>query len=150
MPHAAEPLRVTTLPTELRKSSLLGAEITLPTGMTSIDLSALSEDDKNTLRAGLFDNGVVVIRNQQGLDPNVMPALGKLFDPTAWDIHSGGEKMVTDAKNILSANRGSRVPRAQQVSVIGKGKFKGHEGISELDLKHVVSFKHLLLPNTRH
>ncbi|CAO2650232.1 Nn.00g015240.m01.CDS01 [Neocucurbitaria sp. VM-36] len=137
MPHAAEPFRVTPISTELRKSSLLGAEITLPTGMKCIDISALSESDKEILRAGLFDNGVLVIRNQQGLDPNVMPTLGKLFDPTAWDIHSGGEKMVTDAKNILSANRGARVPRAQQVSVIGKGKFRGHEGIEDLDLKHV-------------
>ncbi|KAF2635709.1 alpha-ketoglutarate dependent xanthine dioxygenase [Massarina eburnea CBS 473.64] len=137
MPHAAEPLTVRRLPEAQGKSSHLGAEARLPTGMQHIDLFALSEDDKQALREGLFENGVVVIRNQQGLDPNVMPQIGKFFDSTAWDIHSGGVKMVTDAKNILSVNRGARIPRAQQVSVIGKGRFRDHEGIEELDLKHV-------------
>jgi hypothetical protein len=139
MPHAAEPLRVTPLPASLRKSSLIGAEVTPPTGMHHIDPSALSFIDQRILRDSLFNNGVVVIRKQQGLDPSVMPALGRFSDSTAMNVHSGGEKMVTDKKNILSANRGARVPRAQQVSIIGKGKFKGHEGIEELDLKHVVS-----------
>ncbi|KAF2708056.1 hypothetical protein K504DRAFT_477543 [Pleomassaria siparia CBS 279.74] len=137
MSHAVEPLSVPPLPAELRKSTLLGTKVTLPTSMGHIDISALSESDKETLCSGLFENGVVVIRNQQGLDPNVVPQLGRFFDAAAWDIHSGGEKMVTDEKNILSVNRGARVPRAQQVSVIGKGRFLGHEGIEELDLKQV-------------
>ncbi|KAK8066203.1 Clavaminate synthase-like protein [Apiospora hydei] len=66
-----------------------------------------------------------------------MPQIGRFFDETAWDIHSGGEKMVTDAKNILSQNRGARVPRAPQVSIIGKGKWTGYEELPDLDLKHV-------------
>lgn len=138
MPHCEEPLRVDPLPEGLRKSSLIGAEVTLPTGMQLLDLDALSDQDKKTLRDGLFDNGVVVIHNQQGLDPEVMPKIGHLFDLTAGDVHSGGDKVVTDKKNILAQNRGSRVPRAPQVTIIGKGKWTGHEGLPELDLKHVV------------
>lgn len=143
MPHIEEPLRVTPLPKDVRKDSLLGGEVTLPTGMKLLDLDALSEQDKKTLREGVFNNGVIVIRGQDGMSPAVMPKIGKFFDESAWDVHSGGPKMVTDKKNILSQNNGARVPRAQQVSVIGKGKWYGHEGIPELDLKHVVSL-HLI------
>lgn len=139
MPHIEEPLRVDPLPAELRKDSKVGAVVTLPTGMPYLDTEALSEQDQKTLRDGLFNHGAIVIRNQQGLDPSLMPKIGKFFDPTAWDIHSGGEKVVSDKKNILSMNRGARVPRAPQVNIIGKGKWTGHEDIPELDLKHVVS-----------
>ncbi|KAH9906293.1 alpha-ketoglutarate dependent xanthine dioxygenase [Xylariomycetidae sp. FL2044] len=137
MPHLSEPLRVCPVPDSERKSSLLGAEVVLPSGMQHLDPDALNDADAQALREGLFRHGVVVVRNQQGLDPAVMPRIGKFFDATARDIHSGGDKMVTDAKNILSLNRGARVPRAPQVTIIGKGKFAGHEGIPELDLKHV-------------
>ncbi|KAF2757425.1 Clavaminate synthase-like protein [Pseudovirgaria hyperparasitica] len=51
--------------------------------------------------------------------------------------HSGGEKQVTGTRNILSQNNCSRIPRAPQVTVIGSGRFENHEGISELDLKHL-------------
>lgn len=146
MPHAEQGLYVSPLPAELRKSSLVGAEVILPTGMRHLDFDALTDKDKAVFRDGLFNNGAIVIRNQQGLDPAVLPNIGKFFDETAWDIHSGGEKTVTDKKNILAQNRGARVPRAPQVSVIGKGKWVGYEGLPDLDLKHVVSRYPRVLP----
>jgi hypothetical protein len=142
MPHVEEALRIEPLPTEVRKHSLIGAEVILPTGMRYLDTGALTEQDKKVLRDGLFNNSVLVFRNQQGLDPSSMPKIGKFFDETAWNIHSGGEKKMSNQKNILSQNRGARVPRAPQVTVIGKGKWTGHEGLDELDLKHVVSRSH--------
>ncbi|KAK8034240.1 sulfonate dioxygenase [Apiospora rasikravindrae] len=137
MAHMVKPLRIVPLAAELRKNSGIGAEVVLPPSMRHLDMDGLSDEEKATLRSGLFDHGVLVVRNQQGLDPNVMPQIGRFFDETAWDIHSGGAKMVTDAKNILSQNRGSRAPRAPQVSIIGKGKWTGYEGLADLDLKHV-------------
>ncbi|KAK7934907.1 sulfonate dioxygenase [Apiospora marii] len=137
MPHVVESLRVVPLGAELRKQSELGAEVVLPSSMKHLDFESLSEEEKTTLRSGLFDNGVLVVRNQQGLDPNVMPRIGRFFDETAWDINSGGENMLTDSKSILSKNRGARVPRAPQVIIIGKGKWTGYEGLPDLDLKHV-------------
>ncbi|KAF2084924.1 alpha-ketoglutarate dependent xanthine dioxygenase [Saccharata proteae CBS 121410] len=137
MPHFDEPLRISPLAADIRKATMLGAEAILPTGMPILDLEKLSAADKENLRNGVFKNGVVVVRNQQGLDPATLPKIAKIFDETAWDIHSGGEKMVTDQKNILAQNRGARIPRAPQVSVIGKGKFVDYEGLPELDLKHV-------------
>ncbi|KAI1339805.1 alpha-ketoglutarate dependent xanthine dioxygenase [Xylariaceae sp. FL0016] len=137
MPHLSEHLRIAPLPPSERKASLLGGEVILPSGMRYLDPDALNDVDKESLRNGLFQHGVLVVRDQQGLDPVLMPHIGKFFDETAWDVHSGGDKMVTDAKNILSLNMGARIPRAPQVQVIGKGKFEGHEGIPELNLKHV-------------
>lgn len=141
MPHFEEVLRVTPLPADLRKDSLIGAEVTLPQGMQHLDPDKLSDKDTQTLRDGLFNHGVVVIRNQQSLDPTIMPRLAHVFDATAGVVHSGGDKVVSDKKNILAQNNGSRVPRAPQVTVIGKGKWLGHEGIPELDMKHMVCNK---------
>lgn len=142
MPHVQEALRVEPLPAEVRRQSLIGAEVILPTGMRYLDPEALAEPDKKTLREGLFKHGVLVFRNQDGINPAIMPEIGKFFDETAWNIHSGGEKKMSNKKNILSQNRGARLPRAPQVTVIGKGKWTGHEGLDELDLKHVVSRPH--------
>ena len=137
MPHKIEQLEVVPLPVELRKETGLGAEVLLPPSMPLLDLSALTEEDRETLRNGLFTHQVLVVRDQQGIDPAMIPELAKIFDPTVRDIHSGGKDQVRDKKNILSQNNGSRIPRAPQVSVIGSGNTNGHEGIMDLDLKHV-------------
>jgi hypothetical protein len=58
--------------------------------------------------------------------------LRKVFDPNATDIHSAGEKAVSNPKNILSAYKAGRKTRAPQVGIIGSGKFQDYEGIKEL------------------
>ncbi|RMZ25798.1 hypothetical protein D0859_10151 [Hortaea werneckii] len=120
MPHLLEPLAIRPLDDELRKKTLLGAEVILPSSIRHLDVSQLSTEEHDTLREALFKNGVLV-----------------LFDPAPLDIHSGGAKQVTDPKNILSQNGCTRVPSAPQVTVIGQGKYYDHEGISEIDLKHL-------------
>jgi hypothetical protein len=80
---------------------------------------------------------VLVIRDQAGLDPSVLVGLAKLFDPAPLDHHSGGAKQVTDPNNILSLNNCSRIPKAPQVTVIGKGRVEDHQGLSELNLQHL-------------
>ncbi|KAK8191992.1 alpha-ketoglutarate dependent xanthine dioxygenase [Phyllosticta capitalensis] len=134
---APSPLRVVPLPAELRKSSQLGAEVVLPSGMHHLSLDKLTEQEKTTLKDGLYQHGILVVRDQHGIHPGVMPQIGKFFDETAGEIHSAGEKMVTDKRNILSQNRGARNPRATQVGIIGKGRFDNVEGCLNLDLKHV-------------
>lgn len=126
------------LPSDIRQSSDIGAEIHLPSP-GPLDLASLTADDKDTLRKALFENQVIVIRNQQGIDPKVLPQLAKIFDPTASDIHSAGEKAVSDPRNILSAYKAGRIPRAPQVGIIGSGKFKNYEGLDELEVIHLVS-----------
>ncbi|GAB7355487.1 hypothetical protein MBLNU459_g5982t1 [Dothideomycetes sp. NU459] len=137
MPALTEPLRIVPLSPDVRKSSQIGAEVVLPTSMACLELDGFSDQDKDTLRRGLYDNNVLVIRNQTGLSPEVLPQLGRLFDETAWNMHSGGLKAVIDPKNILAANRAVRIPRAPQVTVIGQGNFDGYEGVEKISLKHV-------------
>jgi alpha-ketoglutarate-dependent taurine dioxygenase len=137
MPHIVDPLRIQPLDAELRNDTKLGAEVLLPSTQKLLDLDALSESDKETLRKALFAHGVLVIRDQAGLDPSVLVGLAKLFDPAPLDHHSGGAKQVTDPNNILSLNNCSRIPKAPQVTVIGKGRVEDHQGLSELNLQHL-------------
>ncbi|RMZ08226.1 hypothetical protein D0864_01794 [Hortaea werneckii] len=139
MPHLLEPLSIQPLTNELRKETLLGAEVILPSSLRHLDVSQLSTEEHDTLREALFENGVLVVKGQDGIKPTDLVSLAKLFDPAPLDIHSGGAKQVTDPKNILSQNGCTRVPSAPQVTVIGQGKYYDHEGIPEIDLKHLVS-----------
>lgn len=138
MPHRLGKIEVLPLGPELRKETELGAEVILPSSMPLLDVSALTHEDEENLKAGLFEHQVLVIRNQEGIDPAMLPRLARIFDPTLKEIHSGGKNQVTDEKNILSQNNCSRIPRAPQVTVIGSGNTAGHEGIQDLELKHVV------------
>lgn len=108
-------VRFQLLPESIRQDSRIGAEVVLPKHMPILDLALLSEDDRSQLRQALFQNQVVVIRNQQGIDASVLPQLAKVFDPHASDIHSAGEKAVSDPRNILSAYKAGRIPDAPQV-----------------------------------
>lgn len=138
MPHKTGALEVVPLSPALRKDTELGAEVLLPSSMPLLDAFALTTQDQEKLTAGLFEHQVLIIRNQAGNDPGILPQLARTFDPTLRDIHSGGRNQVTDESNILSQNNSSRIPRARQVSVIGSGNTNGHEGIYDLELKHVV------------
>lgn len=137
MPHIIDPLRIHPLDVVLRKDTKLGAEVLLPSSMNLLDLQKLSKNDRQTLREALFAHGVLVIRDQAGLEPTVLVELAKLFDPAPLDHHSGGAKQVTDPNNILSLNNCSRIPHAPQVTVIGKGRFEDHQGLSEVNLQHL-------------
>ena len=137
MPHIVDPLRIQPLDAELRKDTKLAAEVLLPSTQRLLDLNELSENDKETLRKALFAHGVLVVRDQAGLEPTALVGLAKLFDPAPLDHHSGGAKQVTDPNNILSLNNCSRIPKAPQVTVIGKGRVEDHQGRREMDLQHL-------------
>ncbi|CAI7621547.1 hypothetical protein N7533_013140 [Penicillium manginii] len=130
-------LKFETLPDEIRQSSAIGAQIQLPTGMPILEPENLTETDKKTLQQALFENQVIVIRKQKGIDATVLPKLAKIFDKSASDIHSAGEKAVSDPKNILSAYKAGRHPKAPQVGIIGSGKFQDYEGLKEIEVVHL-------------
>lgn len=137
MPESTS-LTFSLLPDTIRQSSAIGAEVQLPPGMSKLDLERLTENDKETLRKALFENQVIVIRGQKGIDPTVLPQFAMVFDPSASDVHSAGEKAVSDPKNILSAYKAGRIPRAPQVGIIGSGTFHDYEGLKELEVIHLV------------
>ncbi|ETS77215.1 hypothetical protein PFICI_11089 [Pestalotiopsis fici W106-1] len=122
---------------DVRQDTAIGAEIKLPSDMPILDLERLTAQDKDVLRQALFENQVIVIRGQKGVDPTVLPELAKIFDDSAIGIHSAGEKAVSDPRNILSAYKAGRIPKAPQVGIIGSGKFQNYEGIPELEVIHL-------------
>lgn len=119
MPHSEisneAQLRVKLLPRDIRQSSQIGAEIILPSSTPILNLDNLSDIDKHVLREAVFDNSVVVIRKQHGINPEVLPELAKVFDKYASNLHSAGKNAVSDPKNILSSYKAGRIPRAPQV-----------------------------------
>ncbi|KAH8651228.1 alpha-ketoglutarate dependent xanthine dioxygenase [Xylariales sp. PMI_506] len=133
----ADHLSFELLQPEVRQESAIGAQINLPADMPILDLDRLTQADKDNLRKALFENQVIVIRNQKGVDATVLPKLAKIFDESALDIHSAGEKAVSDPRNILSAYKAGRIPRAPQVGIIGSGKFTNYEGLDELEVIHL-------------
>jgi len=122
----------------LRKETWIGAEVLLNNGPHPIDPSSLTPEDVSVLKQALYDNSVLVIRKQQGIDPLVLEKLASIWDPDMINVHSAGKDQVRDPRSILSRNNGARLPHAQNVQVIGNGKFEDYEGLS-LDLVHVVS-----------
>lgn len=115
MPHASSTLAIRPLPAKLSKSSEIGAEVILPASSPLLNTAALSTDEADILRQALYKHSVLVIRKQNGIKPEVLLQIGKLFDVNAPGVHSGGEKQVDDEKNILARNMGQRVPTVPQV-----------------------------------
>lgn len=142
MPSATLPsshlFTVQPLSPELRKDTLIGAEVILNDSKGPIDPTAFSGEHISVLRQGLYENSVLVFRKQQGIDPLALEKLAAIWDEDIVNVHSAGKEQVTDARSILSRNNGARLPHAQNVQIIGNGVFRGYEGLN-LNLRHVVS-----------
>lgn len=90
------------------------------------------------LRQALYDNSVLVIRKQHGINPLSLDALAAIWDEDMINVHSAGASQVRDPRSILSRNNGARLPDAPNVQIIGNGRFDDYEGL-DLDLVHVDS-----------
>ncbi|KAF4125335.1 Alpha-ketoglutarate dependent xanthine dioxygenase [Geosmithia morbida] len=123
---------------EICQSSSIGAEVNFPDETDTLNLDALSENDKGSLRKVLFNNQVIVIRNRMDIDPATFLHLTEVFDTTFTYILSAGGKSVSNCNNIISAYRAGRIPRAPQVSIIGSGRFDDYEGIDKLEVTHLI------------
>lgn len=124
---------------ELRKDTLIGAEVVPNNTDKPIDPDTFCPEDIVVLRQALYDNTVLVIRKQQGIDPLALEKIAAIWDEDIINVHSAGKEQIRDPRSILSANNGARLPRAQNVQIIGNGEFEGYEGIDYLNLHHVVS-----------
>ena len=123
---------------ELRKDTLIGAEVVLNDSSGLLNADALNPEDISVLRQALYDNSVLVLRKQQGIDPLALEKLAAIWDENIANVHSSGKEQVRDPRSILSRNNGARLQKAENVQIIGNGVFKGYEGL-DLNLRHVVS-----------
>lgn len=142
--YSSPAFTISPLPAFLRKDTLIGAEVLLnanneTTSGALIDLATLKPDDSQVLRQALYDNGVLVIRNQTGIKPEVLPALAAIWDEDIKSEHSGGKTQQKNKNNVLSKNGGARIPGWDMVQVIGKGNIEDYMGMEPLNLNHLVS-----------
>lgn len=126
MPHQ-QSLEFTPIP-----SSLLGATVTLPAGIT--DPSKLNDTDFKSLKEALFTYGILVIPGQEKLAASSQYELTKRMDPTC-DGGYGHSKEFRHEQSVLKRD-GLSVPDQPQVQILGQGTFKDHCGIDSITLRH--------------
>ncbi|KAJ5532186.1 Taurine catabolism dioxygenase TauD/TfdA [Penicillium frequentans] len=100
--------------------------------LTGMDLEAMNDDDFTILRQALYENQVVVIKNQGNLTPRAQYELTRRFDPAA-GVYSHGKSI--DKRSVLHADL-TTIPHQPQVQVIGHGSVKEYEGLSNIQLRH--------------
>lgn len=92
----------------------------------------LLDDDFKRLRQTLYENQVVVIKNQKNVSPRAQYELTRRFDPAA-DTYSHGKSI--DKRSVLHADL-KTIPHQPQVQVIGHGFVESFEGLTNIQLKH--------------
>ncbi|KAF2726990.1 Clavaminate synthase-like protein [Polyplosphaeria fusca] len=88
-----------------------------------LDLESITESDVKALSDAIWTHKVVVVKNQQHLQPIKQWELVTRFDPDAPLVHSHGDiKTFNEKGGILSRGRDVlSVPNAENVRIIGKG-----------------------------
>jgi hypothetical protein len=87
-------LTIQQLSPELRKDTLIGAEVLLTTENGPIDPSTFTPADISILRQALYDNSVLVFRKQQGINLLALEKLASIWDEDMINVHSAGKDQV--------------------------------------------------------
>ncbi|KAL2829443.1 hypothetical protein BDW59DRAFT_178416 [Aspergillus cavernicola] len=110
--------------------------------VTGIDLNAISYEDVDRLKAAVWRHKVIVVKDQQNLDPKKQWDLVTMLDPNATDGHSHGNLSAFRAKGgVLAQGREVvGIPGAENVRLVGKG-FQGedHFGIKNKTIERGLS-----------
>ncbi|CAI7567481.1 unnamed protein product [Penicillium pancosmium] len=109
-----------------------GSQVDFGTELSGLNLENLSDNDFTILRKALYENQVVVIKNQKNLSPRAQYELTRRFDPSA-GLYSHGKTI--DKRSVLHADL-TTIPHQPQVQVIGSGTVPEYEGLFNLQLKH--------------
>ncbi|KAH7076971.1 hypothetical protein BKA63DRAFT_294012 [Paraphoma chrysanthemicola] len=97
------------------------------------DLENITESDAEIIIRALYENQVVLFRNQQKLSPKAQYELTRLFDPSATGY---GHGKTLDAKRSILHPDLKTVPHQPQVQIIGNGPVDEFEGLKNITLKH--------------
>ncbi|KAJ5952337.1 uncharacterized protein N7479_010750 [Penicillium vulpinum] len=100
--------------------------------LTGFDIETMTDNDFDFLRRTLYENQVVVIKNQGKLSPRAQYELTRRFDPSA-GVYSHGKSI--DKRSVLHADL-TTIPHQPQVQVIGSGLVEEYEGLSNIRLRH--------------
>jgi alpha-ketoglutarate-dependent taurine dioxygenase len=92
-----------------------------------------TESDAEIIIRALYENQVVLFRNQQKLSPKAQYELTRVFDPSATGY---GHGKTLDAKRSILHPDLKTVPHQPQVQIIGNGPVDEFEGLKNITLKH--------------
>lgn len=100
---------------------------------SSVLTNTLPEADASTIIKALYENQVILFKNQQSLSPKAQYELTRLFDPAATGY---GHGKTLDAKRSILHPDLKTIPHQPQVQVIGNGPVAEFEGLKDITLKH--------------
>jgi alpha-ketoglutarate-dependent taurine dioxygenase len=109
--------------------TLILTSIPPPSSLTLCPVDA----DAETIINALYENQVVLFKNQQSLSPKAQYELTRLFDPSATGY---GHGKTLDAKRSILHPDLKTIPHQPQVEVIGNGPVAEFEGLKDITLKH--------------
>ena len=128
MPHSTDsPITVHKFTPPVGSAIDFGAEI------RGADLENVSEADFAIIRKALYENSVILFKNQQSLSPRAQYEITRLFDPSATNY---GHGKTLDAKRSILHPDLKTIPHQPQVQVIGNGMVASFEGLENITLKH--------------
>lgn len=110
-----------------------GSQIDFGAEVRGADLDKLSPADFDTIRTALYENQVLIFKNQQSLSPAAQYELTRLFDPT---VESYGHGKTLDAKRSILHPDLKTIPHQPQVQVIGNGPVAEFQGLTNIVLRH--------------
>ncbi|CAI6335931.1 unnamed protein product [Periconia digitata] len=123
------------------ESTITVHPVTPPSGSTynfgaelrGADLENLAESDKDIIIRALYENQVILFKNQQNLSPRGQYEVTRLFDPLAQGY---GHGKTLDAKRSILHPDLKTIPTQSEVQVIGNGPVASFEGLKDIKLKH--------------
>lgn len=110
-----------------------GSSIDFGAEIRNADLENITPSDFEVIRRALYENQVIVFKNQQHLPPSAQYELTRLFDPT---VQAYGHGKTLDAKKSILHPDLKTIPHQPQVQVIGNGPVAEFEGLKNITLKH--------------
>ncbi|KAK5108761.1 Alpha-ketoglutarate-dependent xanthine dioxygenase xan-1 [Meristemomyces frigidus] len=110
-----------------------GSDIDFGAELRGADLDNITELDFDIIRRALYENQVLIFKNQQNLSPKAQYELTRLFDPA---VTSYGHGATLDAKKSILHPDLKTIPHQPQVQVIGNGPIADYEGLENITLKH--------------
>ncbi|KAF2467259.1 Clavaminate synthase-like protein [Lindgomyces ingoldianus] len=110
-----------------------GSAINFGAELRGADIENVSESDFEVIKKALYENNVILFKNQQSLSPRAQYELARLFDPSATGY---GHGTTLDAKRSILHPDLKTIPHQPQVQAIGNGPVASFEGLENITLKH--------------
>jgi len=111
-----------------------GAEVTFGVDAGVLDLERLDEAGFAALARAVFTELVVVVRGQRHLSPRAQYDLTRRFDPSV-KAYGHGNRPEIMRQSVLMQDLVS-IPDCPQVKLLGNGRVREHEGLTDVELRH--------------